>query len=43
MAIDGNRNYYKYGTGWWYGEPIDDSISFVVKSIGFQRPECKKR
>lgn len=41
MAIVGNKDYYKYGTGWWYGVPSEADPN-TVRSIGFTRPECKK-
>jgi hypothetical protein len=42
MAItpDG-KNHYKYGTAWWYGTP-NSNVKCLIKSIGFERPECKK-
>lgn len=39
MAIVGNKDYYKYGTGWFYGMPHKEAPT-VVKGIGFKRPEC---
>lgn len=41
MAIVGSKDYYQYGSNWWYGFTHEDCKS-LVKSIGFERPDCKK-
>jgi hypothetical protein len=41
MAMVGNKDYYKYGRSWWYGMPHKEDKN-TVKSIGFERPDCKR-
>lgn len=42
MAISDHPpyNHFKYGNSWFYGIPYKENQN-VVKSIGFERPECK--
>lgn len=40
MAIEGGKNYYKYGRSWFYAMPHKDN-NVLAKAIGFDRPECK--
>jgi hypothetical protein len=42
MAIVGNKDYYQYGTGWFYGIP-NPADHNTVEAIGFKRPDCKQR
>jgi hypothetical protein len=39
MAQIGSKDYYKYGSGYYYGLPQD---KVLVYGLGFKRPDCDK-
>ena len=43
MAISNTPpyNHYQYGNSWFYGEQHPES-KILIKSLGFERPDCKK-
>ncbi len=42
MAIDRGKDYYKYGSSWFYAMP-NEKYNVVAKALGFDRPDCKSK